>query len=123
MTDFKDRGVVLTGACGVHGRWIAQAFARAGARLCLTDRDGAALDRLLAECAPAAGSFAHPCDLLDDAALAAFATQVGSRWGAADVLVNNAGIYPSGFLLDIDAAEWDRILDLNLRVPWPLSGR
>ncbi len=120
-TAFAGRGVVVTGACGVHGRWIVEAFAAEGARLCVTDRDQAALERLLAECGAAEGSFAHGCDLLDDAALSGFAAEVGRRWGAADVLVNNAGVYPSGFLLDVDAAEWDRIMGLNLRAPFLLT--
>ena len=33
-------------------------------------------------------------------------------------MINNAGVYPSGFLIDIDAAEWDRIFDTNLRAPF-----
>src|SRR5215510_8230846 len=35
--EFSGRKVVLTGACGVFGHWIAAAFAKAGARLCLSD--------------------------------------------------------------------------------------
>ena len=41
--EFRGRKVVLTGACGVIGNWIAQAFASAGARLC---RTAAGKDRL-----------------------------------------------------------------------------
>ena len=43
---------------------------------------------------------------------------VGKAWGAPDIVINNAGVYPSGFLIDIDAAEWDRIFDINLRAPF-----
>lgn len=118
---FAGQGVVVTGACGVHGGWIAAAFARAGARLCLTDRDPVALQAVLAGLPAAARSFTVAADLTDDAALAALSDRVATEWGAPDILVNNAGIYPSGFLLDIDAAEWDRIMDLNLRVPFLLS--
>ncbi len=116
-------GAVITGACGIYGGWIADAFARAGAKLCLVDRDPAALAARLAEAQGAAGSFTVAADLTDDAALHALADTLGERWGAPDVLVNNAGIYPSGFLLDIGAAEWDRILDINLRVPFLLTQR
>ena len=35
---FSGKRVVVTGACGVHGSWIVEAFAREGATLCLTDR-------------------------------------------------------------------------------------
>jgi NAD(P)-dependent dehydrogenase (short-subunit alcohol dehydrogenase family) len=41
--------------------------------------------------------------------------------GAPDIVVNNAGVYPSGFLIDIDAAEWDRIFGVNLRAPFLIS--
>ncbi len=119
--DFTGQGVVVTGALGIYGTWIADAFARAGATLCLTDRDAARLDARLAASGAAAGSFAHPANLTDDAALAGLLAAVSERWGAADILVNNAGVYPSGFLLDIDAAEWDRIMDLNVRVPFLLT--
>ncbi|HWX50770.1 MAG TPA: SDR family oxidoreductase [Roseomonas sp.] len=117
--ELAGKGVVVTGACGVIGRWIVQAFAEAGARLCVTDANEAALAEL-AGILPE-GSFAHPADLRDAAAIEALVAAVGARWGAADVVVNNAGVYPSGFLLDIDAEEWDRIFDINLRAPFLLT--
>ena len=122
MGDFSGQGVIVTGALGIYGRWIADAFAHAGAKLCLTDWDQGALDARLAEGAnEAEGSFAFAADLSKDADIAALADAVQQRWGAADILVNNAGVYPSGFLLDIDAAEWDRIMDVNLRAPFLLT--
>ena len=119
--DFSGQGVVVTGALGIYGAWIADAFARAGARLCLSDRDGAGLDRRLRDAGGAEGSFTHVGDLRHDADIAALAASVADRWGAADVLVNNAGVYPSGFLLDIQADEWDRIMDINVRAPFLLT--
>ena len=123
MRDFSGQGVVVTGALGIYGTWIADAFARAGAKLCLTDRDAPGLEQRLRDAGGPGGSFVHAADLTDDAALAGLVDAVGRAWGAADVLVNNAGIYPSGFLLDIGAAEWDRIMDLNVRVPFLLTQR
>lgn len=119
--DFAGQGVVVTGACGIYGSWIADAFARAGARLCLVDRDPAALQQRLVAAGGADGSFVAAVDLTDDTELHGLAETLRARWGAPDILVNNAGVYPSGFLLDIDAAEWDRILDINLRVPFLLT--
>lgn len=118
---FTDQGVVITGALGIYGTWIADAFARAGAKLCLADRDPAALERRLADANPAPGSFTLAGDVTRDADIAALVAAVTARWGAADILVNNAGVYPSGFLLDIDAAEWDRIMGINLRAPFLLT--
>ena len=119
--DFSGQSAVITGACGIYGGWIADAFSRAGARVCLTDRDPAALEQRLSGCARAEGSFTHAADITRDADLHALAAAIGERWGAADILVNNAGVYPSGFLLDIDAAEWDRIQDINVRAPFLLT--
>ncbi|MFC0409968.1 SDR family NAD(P)-dependent oxidoreductase [Roseomonas elaeocarpi] len=109
--------VVVTGAGGVIGRWLARAFAEAGASLCLTDTDVAALEGM--ELGP--DGFRHAADLRDAAAIEALAAAVASRWNSADVLVNNAGVYPSAFLLDVDAEEWDRIFDINLRAPFLLT--
>lgn len=120
--EFAGKKVVLTGACGIYGRWIAEAFAASGARLCLSDRsvDGlAALDRKLA--VKTGGGLTHATELTDAAAIDDLVAATEKAWGAPDIVINNAGIYPSGFLLDIDAAEWDRILDINLRAPFLVS--
>lgn len=124
MTHFPDlagKRVLVTGACGVIGRWIAQAFGAAGARVCLTDLHQAELDALPAQLGLGEGGFAHAADLTDEASIDALVAAVGARWGAVDVLVNNAGIYPSGFLLDITTQEFDRIFDVNLRAPFILT--
>ncbi len=121
MSEFKGRGVVITGALGIYGGWIADAFGRAGAKLCLTDRTADGLEHRLAEAGGAPGSFVHTADVTDDGALAGLVAAIGERWGTADILINNAGVYPSGFLLDIDPAEWDRIMDINVRAPFVLT--
>ncbi|ESR23768.1 SDR family NAD(P)-dependent oxidoreductase [Lutibaculum baratangense] len=119
--EFRGKSVVVTGAAGLYGRRFAEAFAAEGAKVCLTDRDQGELEGLLGEMELPEGSFAHAADLTDDASMKALIDAVGERFGAADVVVNNAGIYPSGFLLDIDVADWDRIFDVNLRAPFVLS--
>lgn len=119
--ELSGKRVVVTGACGIYGRGFAGLFAREGAALCLTDRDGPSLEAALAEAGGAAGSFAHVADLGDAASMQALIDAVGARWGAPDIVVNNAGIYPSGFLLDIDVGEWDRIMGVNLRAPFVLT--
>ncbi|MFC3127544.1 SDR family NAD(P)-dependent oxidoreductase [Pseudoroseomonas globiformis] len=119
LQGLEGKRVVITGACGIIGGWLIDAFAAAGARLCVTD---AVAERLtpLAGALPE-GSFTHAADLGDAAAIAGLVETIGRHWGSADVLVNNAGVYPSGFLLDTDAAEWDRIFNINLRAPFLLT--
>mgnify|MGYP006273513757 CR=1 FL=1 len=117
--EFRGKGVVVTGACGVIGGWLAEAFAAEGARLCLSD---ARADRL-AETAAALGAdgpghLTHATELTDAGSVADLVAHVRAAWGAPDIVVNNAAVYPSGFLLDIDVAEWDRIMGVNLRAPF-----
>jgi 3-oxoacyl-[acyl-carrier protein] reductase len=117
-SEFRNKRVLVTGAGGIIGGWIARSFHDVGAKLCLTDARQPALDKMAKDLALHGDSFVHACDLTDAAAIDGLAKVVGERWGAADIVVNNAGIYPSGFLLDIDAKEWDRIFDINLRAPF-----
>ncbi|MSP48992.1 MAG: SDR family oxidoreductase [Alphaproteobacteria bacterium] len=120
--EFAGRRVVITGACGIYGRWIATAFADAGAKLCLSDVKGEALAALAAELRIfERGGLTHRTDLLDAASIDDLVGTVAKTWTAADIVINNAGIYPSGFLLDVDAAEWDRIIGVNLRAPFLVS--
>ncbi len=119
--EFAGKGVVITGAAGIFGRALAAAFAAEGARLCLTDREAADLAPLADLPGQAPGSFIHAADMRRDSAVASLAEAVAARWGAADIVINNAGIYPSAFLLDMDADDWDRIFDVNLRAPFLLT--
>lgn len=119
--EFEGKTVVITGATGVFGRALVKAFADQGAKLCLTDREMEPLQALLKEVSAAEGSFAHVCDLKDDQSLKSLVDAVGTAWGAPDILINNAGIYPSFFLLDMSNDDWDAIFDINLRAPFVLS--
>lgn len=117
--EFEGKRVVVTGAAGVFGRWIAAGFADLGAELLLTDADAGALTAA-ADALPTMPATV-PADLTRDADVDALLAAIEEQWGAADILVNNAGVYPSGFLLDIDGAEWDRVMGVNLRAPFLLS--
>lgn len=121
--EFGGRRTIVTGAAGVHGHWIAEAFAREGADLLLVDFREEPLQKVAESCRQggAAGVSTHVCDLRDPAALEGLAGVVGERWGAAEVLVNNAGIYPFKGFFDVSLEEWDSVLNLNLRAPFLLT--
>jgi 3-oxoacyl-[acyl-carrier protein] reductase len=121
FSDLAGKRVAITGACGVIGRWIVDAFQQAGCELCLTDRHQPELTALAQATGLRGKGFAWAADLTDETAITALVAEIGSRWGAADVLVNNAGVYPSGFLLDISTREFDEIFAINLRAPYLLT--
>jgi 3-oxoacyl-[acyl-carrier protein] reductase len=119
---FPGARVVVTGAGGVFGRRIAAAFARAGARLCLSDPRPEVLDQLPRELGLSLeATLLHVTELREDDSILDLVRLVERAWGAPDVLINNAGVYPRGQLLDIPADEWDRIMDVNLRAPFLLT--
>ncbi len=118
--EFKGKKVVITGAAGIYGGRIAAAFAAEGAVLCLSDNRRDKLDEGAARLGlDAATTLLHGTDLTVDASIAELAATVGSAWGAPDIVINNAGIYPrTGVLINLDAAEFDRIMSVNVRAPF-----
>lgn len=120
--EFRDKTVVVTGAAGIFGGWIAEAFAKAGARLALADLRKDRLEDIAQHLGLEEGRYhLHETELRDPDSIRDLVTSTTEALGAADIVVNNAGIYPSGFLLDIDVDEWNRVMDINLRAPFVVS--
>jgi NAD(P)-dependent dehydrogenase (short-subunit alcohol dehydrogenase family) len=120
MASHTSQGVALvTGAGQGIGLGIAEALARAGYRVALTDVDAASAARSAAELA---GRRAETLGLELDVARAADWSRgldaLVARWGRLDVLVNNAGVSPRGTVETTDEALWDRTLAINLKGPW-----
>lgn len=117
---FKDKRVVVTGAAGIYGGWIAAAFAREGARLCLSDMRRDLLDGVVERLGlDPKLTLLHGTDLTDAASIRDLAQLVAAEWGAPDVVVNNAGVYPrTGVLINLEDAEFDRIMSVNVRAPF-----
>ncbi len=107
-----DRIVVITGAGGGIGRAAARAFAEAGARLVLLDRD-------LAAAQETAGLLPAPalvlrCDVADPESVAAAADATARGLGPCDVLVNNAGLLRAGPIASLTLEAWNQLLAVNL---------
>ena len=120
-SSLKDKKVVITGSYGIFGVWFAEAFAAEGARLCLTGSRMSKLEAMAARLKVPAPPLLITADLRKEKEISALADQVEKAWGWADILINNAGVYPSSFLLDMSADDWDKIMDVNLRAPFLLS--
>jgi len=109
------RVAFVTGAARGLGLAIAQALAEAGARVALCDVSDD-LDAAAASLRQAGHDVpAYRADVRDEAALAAAFALAVERFGAVDVMVNNAARTPSASLWDVDGAEWDDVLAVNLR--------
>jgi len=105
------RVLVTAGASGI-GREIVRAFVEEGARVHVSDIDRAALDTLTAE-SPAISATA--ADMSDRAAVARLFEEALAALGGLDCLVNNVGIAgPTGRVDQIDPADWDRTLAVNI---------
>ena len=76
------------------------------------------LESLAAEC----GALTAVADVRDDAAVSAAVDAAIERFGRIDLLFNNAGICAYGLAHELTEAEWDAMLDINLKGAW-LVGR
>jgi NAD(P)-dependent dehydrogenase (short-subunit alcohol dehydrogenase family) len=103
----KNKVCVVTAAGQGIGAATARAFAREGATVWATDVDAAKLEAL----ADVPGVHIHKLDVLDRAAITAFAGQTG----AIDVLFNCAGFVHHGSVLDATDEQWQFAFDLNVR--------
>lgn len=110
------RAVITGGARGI-GFAIASRFAEAGASVVLGDLDGTLAAARAAELASAHGvdAFGVEVEVADSASVAALASEAVGAMGGFDIWVNNAGIYPSAPVLDLDHDEWDRVMAVNVR--------
>jgi NADP-dependent 3-hydroxy acid dehydrogenase YdfG len=110
--------ILVTGASQGIGAAIARAFAAEvrGAGLALVARSTERLALVAKQCAAlGARAAVFPCDVTDEGAVAGLEAAVSRRFGAVDVLVNNAGKYMGAALLSTSAADFDRMLAANLR--------
>ncbi|WP_336319963.1 SDR family NAD(P)-dependent oxidoreductase [Streptomyces lavendofoliae] len=124
MTGGPDgRSVIVTGGGSGIGRATALAFAAQGDRVVVADLDGAAADAVVIEAVRAGGTAtAVPGDLSEQAVVDRVTATAVGRFGGVDVLVNNAGIMDSMSALgDVDDAEWERVIRVNLTAPFLLT--
>jgi NAD(P)-dependent dehydrogenase (short-subunit alcohol dehydrogenase family) len=117
LFDFSNRVVIVTGSGSGLGQGIARRFAEAGARVVVhyhRSADGA--QKVVHEIRARGGeAIAAQADVTNPDEVARLLSETVNAFGRADVLVNNAGTYPLAALLDMTPAQWDEVVNANLR--------
>jgi NAD(P)-dependent dehydrogenase (short-subunit alcohol dehydrogenase family) len=107
------RNALVTGAGTGIGRAIATALARDGARVAVTDRDGAAA-RSVAEALGPGATWAR-LDVVDEAETAAVFAEAAAKLGGLDIVAANAGVSTMSRVADLSVDEWDFNMDVNAK--------
>ena len=115
LFDLSGRTALVTGSSRGLGRAMAEGLGRAGARLLVNGTNAETVARAVAEM-QASGLQAEPLvfDVTDEAAVEAAFASLDQREIAVDILVNNAGIQFRKPMVELDTADWQRVLDANL---------
>ncbi|MGW7434584.1 SDR family oxidoreductase [Streptomyces sp. NPDC054849] len=110
------RAVAVTGASSGIGEATARRLAADGHRVLLGARRTGRLEKLVEEITGEGGTAAfRTLDVTDAADMHAFVDAAIREYGRIDALVNNAGVMPLSPLESLKTAEWDRMIDVNVR--------
>jgi len=110
MTEIRNAIAVVTGGASGIGRGIAEQLIAEGATVVIADIERDTLTKVAAEI----GAFGAQVDVSDAASVAALAQYVVEKFGRVDILVNNAGVGPQGRIADLNDADWNWIMGVNL---------
>lgn len=114
------RVAIVTGGARGLGQAIARGLAEAGAAVAVTSRDLAAAQRAASKLASATGArvIGLAADVTEPASVAALIADTVAQLGALDILVNNAGTTHRAPLAQLTLAQFDQVVDTNLRGTW-----
>ena len=114
--DLAGQVAFVTGGATGLGYAIAEVLGLAGARVALND---ITRDRVESACVclsdQGVDCLGVPGDVRDSRSVNAMIETITAQWGAPDIVVANAGIYPNTPFLDMPEAEWTRVFDINVK--------
>jgi 3-oxoacyl-[acyl-carrier protein] reductase len=116
MNQLANQVAVVTGAGRGIGRGSALKFAAEGADVACVSRTAGNSEKVAQEIrALGRRAWALAVDVADAAAVAAAAEKILAEAGRVDILVNNAGVTRDGLLMRLSEADWDAVLNTNLK--------
>jgi NAD(P)-dependent dehydrogenase (short-subunit alcohol dehydrogenase family) len=119
----EDRVAIVTGASAGLGTEFAHGLAEAGMQVVVAARRAEQLEEVARELRDTHGveAIAVPCDVSDEASVAALVVAALDAFGTVDVLVNNAGTTLLRPLLEHTLDDWRQVIDVNLTGPFLTS--
>jgi NAD(P)-dependent dehydrogenase (short-subunit alcohol dehydrogenase family) len=116
MGTIDNQIAIVTGGGGGIGGAVADRFAREGAKLAVVDIDADAAKAQVARLAKkGADAIAIAADVTNEQSVRTMVQAALDRWGRIDILVNVAGGADRKLVIEMTAADWDRIVDMNLK--------
>lgn len=113
-TNLTGRTAIVTGGAQGIGRAVCQTLHRAGANVVIADLNAERAHESVLDYKERAPLIVAT-DISQESSVSALYATVLARFGQVDIVVNSAGIYRQIPILEIDAADWDRVLAVNLR--------
>jgi len=116
MSQLTNQTAVITGAGRGIGRAIALKFAAEGADVVCVSRTAENSDKVANEIrALGRKAWAYAVDVADSVAVETVAEKILAECGKVDIVVNNAGVTRDGLLMRMSDADWDTVLNTNLK--------
>ncbi len=120
----REKTILITGASGGIGRAAALLFAENGWRVAAVGRNAAELESLRKEIQKKNGiSEIYSADLREENEAAKVVEETEKSFGQIDALINAAGIISNGTIENTTLADWDEMMNINLRVVFSLMQR
>jgi len=116
MFDLKNKVTIITGSRRGMGKSHAILFAKAGAKVVVSDISEEDCQKVVDEIKKNGGeATAIKCDTSNKGEVEGMIKKTIEKWGKIDILVNNAGVIGYSSFLDLTEEEWERVLNINLK--------
>ena len=116
--DFSGKTALVTGAARGIGFAVAARLIERGAAVAVVDVDEPAAQRAAEDLGRRGRAIGIGADVSDAKQVAAAIARAETELGPIDILVNNAGLTRDGLLVRMNEADWDLVLDVNLKGPY-----